>query len=70
MFPSLVTVNVRRGEVAGSGSGSVLDPDGHILTNDHVIAPAVGGTITVDFARDRRRSPPPSWDATRRRTSP
>jgi putative serine protease PepD len=51
VFPSLVTINVRRGEVAGSGSGSVLDTGGHILTNDHVIAPAVGGTITVDFAR-------------------
>ncbi|MEV6490656.1 trypsin-like peptidase domain-containing protein, partial [Actinoplanes sp. NPDC051633] len=24
---------------------------GNILTNDHVIAPAIGGTITVDFAR-------------------
>jgi putative serine protease PepD len=51
VFPSLVTINVRRGAVAGSGSGSVLDPDGNILTNDHVIAPAIGGTITVDFAR-------------------
>lgn len=51
VFPSLVTVNVRRGEVAGSGSGSVLDTSGNILTNDHVIAPAIGGTITVDFAR-------------------
>ncbi|MEV6495457.1 hypothetical protein AB0M20_43590, partial [Actinoplanes sp. NPDC051633] len=29
VFPSLVTVNVRRGEVAGSGSGSVLDSDGN-----------------------------------------
>jgi putative serine protease PepD len=51
VFPSLVTINVRRGSVAGSGSGSVLDREGDILTNDHVIAPAIGGTITVDFAR-------------------
>jgi putative serine protease PepD len=51
VFPSLVTVNVRKGAVGGSGSGSVLDKNGNILTNDHVIAPAIGGTITVDFAR-------------------
>ncbi|MET0416724.1 MAG: trypsin-like peptidase domain-containing protein [Actinoplanes sp.] len=51
VFPSLVTVNVSRGEVSGIGSGSVWDADGHILTNDHVLAPAAGGTVTVDFAR-------------------
>ncbi|WP_460528982.1 S1C family serine protease [Flindersiella endophytica] len=53
VFPSLVTISVRGASgVAGSGSGSVLDKDGNILTNDHVIeAAATGGTITVDFAR-------------------
>ncbi|NMO54727.1 PDZ domain-containing protein [Actinoplanes sp. TBRC 11911] len=51
VFPSLVTVNVQRGDAGGLGSGSVLDADGNILTNDHVIAPVTGGTITVDFAR-------------------
>jgi putative serine protease PepD len=51
VFPSLVTVHVRRGDAGGLGSGSVLDGDGHILTNDHVLAPAAGGTVTVDFAR-------------------
>jgi putative serine protease PepD len=51
VFPSLVTVNVQRGDAGGLGSGSVLDAEGNILTNDHVIAPAAGGTITVDFAR-------------------
>jgi len=57
VFPSLVTINVQRGSVAGSGSGSVLDPEGNILTNDHVIAPAIGGTITVDFARGQSSVP-------------
>ena len=57
VFPSLVTVNVRRGAVAGSGSGSVLDQNGYILTNDHVIAPAIGGTVTVDFARGPAQIP-------------
>ncbi|MFC7533071.1 S1C family serine protease [Actinoplanes sp. GCM10030250] len=51
VFPSLVTVNVQRGQAGGLGSGSVWDRDGHILTNDHVLAPAAGGTVTVDFAR-------------------
>jgi putative serine protease PepD len=57
VFPSLVTVAVRRGSVGGSGSGSVLDAEGDILTNDHVIAPAIGGTITVDFARGLTQVP-------------
>ena len=47
VFPSLVTVNVQ----GGLGSGSILDTDGNILTNDHVIAPGAGGAVTVDFAR-------------------
>jgi putative serine protease PepD len=51
VFPSLVTVNVPRGDAGGLGCGSVLDADGNILTDDHVVAPAAGGAITVDFAR-------------------
>lgn len=51
VFPSLVTVNVTRGEAGGLGSGSVLDAAGNILTNDHVIAPTANATITVNFAR-------------------
>ncbi|SNY28068.1 S1C family serine protease [Paractinoplanes atraurantiacus] len=62
VFPSLVTINVRRGATGGLGSGSVLDRDGNILTNDHVIAPAFGAgttpaTITVDFARGASEVP-------------
>ncbi|GAA0504424.1 hypothetical protein Ade02nite_28500 [Paractinoplanes deccanensis] len=57
VFPSLVTINVRRGAVSGLGSGSVLDQNGNILTNDHVIAPGVGGTVTVDFARGASEVP-------------
>src|SRR5687768_11994093 len=52
VLPSLVTVHVRGSAGSGNGSGSVLDQQGNILTNDHVIASAVpGGTVTVDFAR-------------------
>ena len=58
VFPSLVTVNVRGATGAGTGSGSVLDRRGNILTNDHVIEAAAGsGAISVDFARGHARVP-------------
>jgi S1-C subfamily serine protease len=46
--PSVVQINVsaRRGE--GTGTGIVIDEDGHILTNNHVVEGA--GTIEVRFA--------------------
>jgi putative serine protease PepD len=48
--PSLVTIAVQSGGGGGIGSGVVLDKDGHILTNNHVIAAAAqGGEITVTF---------------------
>jgi putative serine protease PepD len=48
--PSLVTIAVQSGGGGGIGSGVVLDKDGHILTNNHVIAAGTqGGEITVTF---------------------
>jgi putative serine protease PepD len=48
--PSLVTIAVQAGGSGGIGSGVVLDKDGHILTNHHVVAGAApGGNITVTF---------------------
>jgi putative serine protease PepD len=48
--PSLVTIAVQSGGSGGIGSGVVLDKDGHILTNNHVVAGAAqGGNITVTF---------------------
>ena len=49
--PSLVTITVRTGQGGDIGSGVVLDKDGHILTNDHVVRPAQQqqGTIEVTF---------------------
>jgi putative serine protease PepD len=48
--PSLVTIAVQSGGSGGIGSGVVLDKDGHILTNHHVVAGAAqGATITVTF---------------------
>jgi putative serine protease PepD len=55
---SLTTISVRSGQSGGTGSGSVLDKTGDILTNDHVIAAAAtSGTITVDFARGESQAP-------------
>ncbi|MFJ6834766.1 trypsin-like peptidase domain-containing protein [Streptomyces sp. NPDC091209] len=50
-LPSVVTLHVRGSEEDGTGTGFVLDAEGHILTNNHVIAPAgAGGTISVTFS--------------------
>jgi putative serine protease PepD len=48
--PSLVTITVQSGRTGDIGSGVVLDEDGHILTNNHVVeAAAQQGEITVTF---------------------
>ena len=48
--PSLVTITVQAQGGGDIGSGMVLDKDGHILTNNHVIAAAGDqGNITVTF---------------------
>ena len=48
VLPVVVTIEVSAGNVGGSGSGFIVDDQGHIITNNHVIAPAVnGGDITV-----------------------
>ncbi|WP_436701713.1 S1C family serine protease [Nocardioides sp. BYT-33-1] len=48
VLPSVVALDVRGAGGAGSGSGVVLDGDGLILTNDHVIT--LGGEIPADQA--------------------
>ena len=42
--PSVVTITVRSGRGGSIGSGVVLDAQGHILTNDHVVSEAGGST--------------------------
>jgi putative serine protease PepD len=50
-LPSVVTIHVNAGHASGSGSGEVINPDGYILTNNHVISAAAnGGTITALFS--------------------
>ncbi|MFI0404452.1 S1C family serine protease [Actinomadura sp. 3N508] len=51
---SVVSVEVRAGGARGTGSGFVIDRQGHVLTNAHVVDD--GGTVTVVLA-DRRRVP-------------
>lgn len=50
VLPAVVSIAIDNGGQQGSGSGFVIRPDGYILTNDHVAAPAAnGGTLTVFF---------------------
>jgi putative serine protease PepD len=42
--PSVVTIAVSGGSAGGSGSGIILDTDGHILTNTHVVT--LGGQVS------------------------
>jgi putative serine protease PepD len=54
-LPSTVMIRVGSGGSDGTGSGFVLDAEGHIMTNNHVIAGAAdGGRITVVFSDGAR----------------
>jgi putative serine protease PepD len=50
-LPAVVTIRAGGGAQGGGvGSGEVIRPDGYIVTNNHVISPAVGGgTLEVLF---------------------
>ncbi|MFD4659370.1 S1C family serine protease [Kitasatospora sp. NPDC058444] len=50
-LPSVVTIKAQGNGESGTGTGFVFDTEGHILTNNHVVAPALsGGKLTVKFA--------------------
>ena len=53
--PSVVSIEVSKGNTGGSGSGFFLDSTGHILTNNHVIslAATAGATIQVKLANGK-----------------
>ena len=38
VLPSVVSLEIRTGDVGDTGSGVVIDPSGYILTNNHVIS--------------------------------
>jgi putative serine protease PepD len=49
-LPSVVTLHVSGTDESGTGTGIVLDDQGHILTNNHVVQPAgSSGGISVTF---------------------
>ncbi|MGV9854784.1 trypsin-like peptidase domain-containing protein [Streptomyces sp. NPDC003442] len=49
-LPGVVTIHVRGSAEEGTGTGFVLDKQGHILTNNHVVQPAgTDGEISVTF---------------------
>ncbi|MER5637804.1 trypsin-like peptidase domain-containing protein [Kitasatospora sp. NPDC002227] len=51
-LPSTVTIKASGATESGTGTGFVFDTEGHILTNNHVVAPAAdgGGKLTVKFS--------------------
>jgi putative serine protease PepD len=58
VLPSVVTISAKGSSGAGTGTGEVIKSDGYILTNNHVIAPAVGagGALTVLFSDGKMAS--------------
>ncbi|WP_175411272.1 S1C family serine protease [Streptomyces sp. TRM64462] len=56
-LPSVVTIEAKAGGAegeGGTGTGFVYDKEGHILTNNHVVASAAdGGTLTATFANGK-----------------
>jgi putative serine protease PepD len=52
--PSVVAVQVEAGNTGGEGSGVLMDTDGHVLTNNHVVSEGTGSpTITVVLSDGR-----------------
>ncbi|WP_338059222.1 S1C family serine protease [Streptomyces oceani] len=50
VLPGVVTIHVRGDDGQGNGTGFVLDDQGHILTNNHVVeAAGRGGEVGVAF---------------------
>ncbi len=51
VLPSVVTISANGATGAGTGSGEVIQSDGYILTNNHVISQAAdGGSVKVLFS--------------------
>ncbi|GAA2383486.1 hypothetical protein GCM10010420_01930 [Streptomyces glaucosporus] len=54
-LPSVVTIEAEGGDESGTGTGFVYDKQGHIMTNNHVVASAVdGGRLTATFSDGRK----------------
>jgi putative serine protease PepD len=53
VLPSVVQIKVVTAQGGGTGSGFVIDPDGLVVTNNHVVAGANGSQISVTFSDNR-----------------
>ncbi|MFJ9033017.1 trypsin-like peptidase domain-containing protein [Streptomyces sp. NPDC102274] len=55
-LPSVVTIDAQGGNgEGGTGTGFVYDKEGHILTNNHVVASAAnGGDLTATFSNGKK----------------
>ena len=49
--PSVVSITATTGQGGGQGSGVIIDADGHVLTNNHVVAGADKLTVTLSDGR-------------------
>jgi putative serine protease PepD len=58
VLPSVVSIRVTATNESDTGSGVILRPDGYILTNNHVVAPASGGNGTVNVTFNDGTSAP------------
>jgi S1-C subfamily serine protease len=57
--PAVVSIEIRSGSGGGVGSGVMIEPEGYIITNDHVVAPAAdddAAKLTAVFT-DGKRAP-------------
>jgi len=54
LLPSVVSINASNNQESGTGTGVILDTQGHILTNNHVVVPSLsGGKLTVTLNSGR-----------------
>lgn len=51
--PSVVAIEVSTGQGGSQGSGVIVDEDGHIVTNNHVVGGAQGGKVQVTLTDGR-----------------
>ncbi len=56
VLPVVVTLEVAEGNVGVSGSGFIIDNDGHILTNNHVVSSAAEGGASIRVILSDRSS--------------
>lgn len=54
--PSVVAITINAYQGTAQGSGVILDAEGHVVTNHHVIAPAVAGQAEISVTLNDNRS--------------